>query len=207
MSISRVNKLPYKKLLIASNNPGKVKEITYFLDPFGIEIVSLIGKDVVEPVEDQDTYSGNAELKARYYGQMFNLPALADDSGLSITALDGFPGVISARIAGENKDFNQAFELIKKQLNEKGVEYSEAYFFCALAFWHPHNDEVEIFEGQLDGVVEYPPVFGGYGFGYSPIFRPEGFEQKFSELNDEIRNNISHRSKAFSKFIDNYFRG
>lgn len=158
----------------------------------------------IEPEETENSFVGNAILKARYYGNMFNIPALADDSGLSISELDGFPGIYSARIAGENKEYRHAFNVIEQKLEEKNLKSSKAFFSCALALWWP-DDHVEAFEGELHGNIEFPAVFGGYGFGYAPIFLPNGHELRYSQLNDEIRNKISHRSAAFQQMISQCF--
>lgn len=202
--MTKKRKFQDNKILIASNNPGKVAEIQQLLSPFNLEIFSLIDKGIIEPEETETSFVGNAILKARYYGEIFNLPALADDSGLSINELDGFPGVYSARVAGENKDYNQAFKVIEQKLQENNLESSKAFFSCALALWWPDN-HVEIFEGELYGHIEFPAIFGGYGFGYAPIFSPHDHELRYSQLNDEVRNKISHRSIAFQKMISNCF--
>ncbi len=199
-----MRKFNSSQLLIATNNKGKIKEIRYMLEAFGIEVVSLEDKNIVEPEETGKTFEENALLKAKYYGQMFNMPALADDSGLCIDELDGFPGIYSARYAKENNDFSNAFELIKHKLKEKGKSSSTAYFICALALWWP-DDYSEAFIGKLEGEVMFPPIMGEYGFGYSPIFRPNGFDQRYSTLNDKIRNNMSHRALAFKQLVDKCF--
>jgi XTP/dITP diphosphohydrolase len=198
MSISRDN-----KLLIASNNKGKVEEIKNLLKNFEIDFETLADKDIIEPDETESTFAGNALLKARYYGKMFNLSALADDSGLSILSLDGFPGVYSARVAREEKDFSKVFEIIKHKLEERKLNTSAAYFSCALALWMPSGEE-EIYEAELHGDIIFPPVYGSYGFGYAPIFKPKGFDQRYSEIDDNVRNSISHRAQAFKKFIVKY---
>lgn len=197
-------KFQEKSILIASNNPGKVKEIKELLSTLDLEILSLLDKKIIEPEETENSFVGNAILKARYYGNMFNIPALADDSGLSIRELDAFPGIYSARIAGENKEYRHAFNLIEQKLEEKNLKSSKAFFSCALALWWP-DDHVEVFEGELHGNIEFPAVFDVYGFGYAPIFLPDGHELRYSQLNDEIRNKISHRSAAFQRMISQCF--
>lgn len=194
----------YNSLLIATNNPGKAKEISELLEPYNIKVVSLIDKEIVEPEETGITFAQNARLKAEYYGKLFNLPALADDSGLSVTKLDNYPGVYSARIAGENKDFNVAFKDIEEKLKQKGFESSPAFFSCVLSLWFP-DGTIEDFEGIVDGIVSFPPSYKN-GFGYDPIFTPDGYDKRFSEFDPQEKNTISHRGRAFNKFIDYYFK-
>lgn len=189
------------KLIIASNNPGKVKEITELLSPLNIEAISLIDKNIEEPEETGLTFADNAILKAQYYGKLFDLPALSDDSGICVEALDDFPGVISARIAGPNKNFNTAFDIIETKLLEKGLKTSPAYFICSLALWIPNTD-TKIFEGRVDGDVSFPARGNNNQFGYNPIFTPKGYNQTFSQMTFAEKNNISHRKLAFDKFIE-----
>ncbi|MCT4634961.1 MAG: RdgB/HAM1 family non-canonical purine NTP pyrophosphatase [Rickettsiales bacterium] len=197
------SKFPYDKLLIASNNPGKVREIKSLLDPYGIEIFSITDFDVEEPEETEATFIGNARLKAAYYGKRLSLPALADDSGISIEELGGFPGVYSARIAGPDKDFTIAFDKIEKMLAEKDLKTSPAFFTCALSLWHP-DGIIEDFEGRIDGIVSFPAI-GMHGFGYDPIFTLNGYNKRLSEMAPEEKNKLSHRSLAFKKFIEHCF--
>lgn len=194
---------PYDKLLIASNNPGKIREIKALLDPYNIEIISINDLDVEEPEETEETFIENSRLKAEYYGKLLNLPALADDSGISIESLDGFPGVYSARVAGPDKDFNIAFDKIEKMLAEKDLKTSAAFFTCALSLWHP-DGRMEDFEGRIDGVVSFP-ASGTHGFGYDPIFTLNGYNKKFSEMDPEEKNKLSHRFLAFKKFVEHCF--
>jgi XTP/dITP diphosphohydrolase len=194
-----------QKILIASNNPGKIKEISTLFVPYGIEVVSASDLKVKEPEETGTTFSENAILKARYYGEIANLPALADDSGLSIDELDGFPGVYSARFAGENRDFTEAFKMIEEKLSEKGLASSSAFFTCALALWWP-DQHMEIFEGKIEGSIAFPAI-GDQGFGYAPIFIPKGESRRFSQMEDWEKNQISHRAKAFNKLIQACFNG
>lgn len=187
------------KILIASNNPGKVTEIEALLRDYNIECISLIGKDIEEPEETGTTFLENAILKAKYYGEIFNLPALADDSGLCVDALDGFPGVISARIAGPNKDYSKAFDIIREKLNDKELESSPAHFICSLVLWTP-NGTLTDFEGKLNGRISFPAK-GLNGFGYDSVFTADGYNKTLAEFTSEEKNNISHRKIAFDKFI------
>lgn len=196
-------KFDSSKLLLASNNPGKVNEIKLLLSPFNIEIISITDLNVEEPEETGLTFIDNAKLKAEYYGKICNIPALADDSGISIEALDGFPGIYSARIAGPNKQFNQAFDLIKQKLIEKNLVTSPAHFTCALTLWWP-DGHFEIFEEHLNGSISFPAA-GKHGFGYAPIFTPNGYDKTFAQIEDDEKNKISHRAKAFNKLVKNCF--
>jgi XTP/dITP diphosphohydrolase len=196
-------KFDSKTLLIASNNPGKVDEIKELLAPYNLEVISAKDLNVEEPEETGSTFSENAALKAAYYGRIANLPALSDDSGLSIDALGGFPGIHSARFAGPNRDFSQAFNLIEQKLHEKSLISSAASFICALALWWP-DDYTSIFEGKIDGGISFPAK-GDKGFGYSPIFTVNGYDQSFAEMDMKERNRISHRAQAFNKLIQACF--
>lgn len=187
------------KILIASNNPGKVTEIQALVKQYNIECISLIGKDIEEPEETGLTFLENAILKAKYYGEIFNLPALADDSGLCIDALDGFPGVISAKIAGPNKDYFSAFAIIKEKLNDINLESSSAHFICSLALWTPDELLVD-FEGKLNGRISFPAK-GINGFGYDSVFTADGYNKTLADLSSAEKNSISHRKIAFDKFI------
>jgi XTP/dITP diphosphohydrolase len=193
-----------KQLLIASNNPGKVKEISELFAPYNIETISLTHLDIEEPEETGLTFVDNAKLKAAYYGKLLNLPALADDSGLTIDALDGFPGVYSARFAGPDSDFSKAFTMIEQKLLKKELQSSSASFICSLALWWP-DDHFEVFSGIIDGNISFPPVKGEHGFGYAPIFTAKGHNKKFSQISNEEKNLISHRAKAFNQLITTCF--
>ena len=198
-----MKKFSYNKLLIASNNPGKVKEISLLLSPYNIEIVSVADFNIEEPEETEVTFSGNARLKAEYYGKLLNLPALADDSGLSIEALDGFPGVYTARLVGKGETYKDAFRKVKEKLLLKNLESSAAYFTCSLAVWYPDNSLVD-FEGRVDGVVSFPPR-GEHGFAFDPVFTPNGYNQTFGEMTQVEKEKISHRSIAFKKLVSSLF--
>ncbi len=191
------------KLLIASNNPGKVQDLVELFSPYNILINSVTDANIEEPEETGLTFADNAKLKAEYYGKLLNTPALADDSGLVIEALGGFPGVYSARFAGPNKNFTQAFELIEQKLLEKQLTSSPASFICSLALWWP-DGHFEVFEGKIDGKVSFP-IAGTNGFGYAPIFTANGYDKTFAQLELEEKNKISHRGQAFNKLINACF--
>lgn len=194
-------------LVIASHNKGKVAEINALVAPLGIKAISATEAKVEEPEETGDTFAENAALKANNAALASSLPALADDSGLVVPAIGGAPGIYSARWAGPDKDFNIAFERIRKELGIlpsspsplRGKEFPEAYFICVLAL--NLEGEVYLFEGRIDGRLTFPPR-GDKGFGYDPIFIPNGYDITFAEFDPEEKNRISHRARAFAKFLE-----
>ncbi len=190
------------RLVVASHNPGKVREINDLLAPFGVDGVSAAELDLPEPEETGETFAANAELKARAAAGASGLPALADDSGLEVAALDGAPGIYSARWAGNAKDFTLAMERVEKALGEKGALHEDARganFTCALALASPDGACVT-FEGKVFGTLVWPPR-GRHGFGYDPIFLPRGAALTFGEMEPEKKHGQSHRARAFEKFI------
>jgi XTP/dITP diphosphohydrolase len=186
-------------LVIASHNEGKVAEIRELIEPLFIAVKSAADLAIDEPEETGKTFTENAELKARHAMKACGLPALADDSGLVIPALGGSPGIYSARWAGPNKDFNIAFARIEKELAGK-VENVAAYFIAVLALCLP-SGEMHHFEGKIDGKLHFPPR-GEKGFGYDPIFVPEGYNITFAEFDPAEKNRISHRARAFRQFMN-----
>lgn len=193
-----------KKLIIASHNAGKVREIRALLSPFGVEVVSASDLDLPEPVEDGTTFEANAEIKALAAAKAAKMPALSDDSGLEVHALDGDPGIYSARWAGPNKDFNQAMEKVLVTLNEKGADNYNANFTCALTLAWP-DGHMETFLGKVFGSLTWP-MRGDKGFGYDPIFIPEGKDITFAEMDPALKHDISHRADAFRQMIDACFK-
>lgn len=191
------------KLVVASHNPGKVREIGEFLAPFGIETVSAGELGLDEPDETGDTFRANAELKALAAAKAANLPALADDSGLCVTALNGAPGIHSARWAGPNKDFDFAMEKLRRGMLEAGPVDVSAHFICGLALAWP-DGHVEYFEGRVDGELTWPPR-GGKGFGYDPIFIPDGHDITFGEMEPAAKHAMSHRADAFRQLVNACF--
>lgn len=195
-----IRKLGPGKLVIASHNPGKVREIGELLAPFGIETVSAAALDLPEPDETGATFIANAELKAMQAADLSGLPALADDSGLCVEALNGDPGIFSARWAGETKDFNLAMQLVWDNIEAKGPDAGHgAHFICALALAWP-DGHVEVFEGRVDGTIIWPPR-GDKGFGYDPIFQPHGHAISFGEMEPEEKHAMSHRADAFRQLV------
>jgi XTP/dITP diphosphohydrolase len=186
-----------KQLIIASHNPGKVREINDLLNPFGIMIRSASELSLEEPEETGDTFVTNAILKAEAAAYAAQLPALADDSGLVVEALGGDPGIYSARWAGPGKDFTVAMEKIETLLKPESVR--TAKFVCALALAWP-DGHVETFEGLVKGDLVWPPR-GLLGFGYDPMFLPNGRVETFGEMNQVEKHTISHRADAFGKLV------
>jgi XTP/dITP diphosphohydrolase len=186
-------------LVVASHNPGKVREIKALLGPHGIEPLGAGELGLPEPEETGLTFIANAELKARAAADASNHPALADDSGLWVDALGGDPGIYSARWAGPTKDFRIAMARIEKELREKNAMDFSARFVCALSIAMPHG-EIKSFEGEVHGKLTFPPR-GLSGFGYDPIFIPDGWDQTFGEIDPQVKNDMSHRAKAFQKLL------
>jgi XTP/dITP diphosphohydrolase len=186
-------------LVLASHNPGKVREITELLAPYRVVTKSAAELSLPEPEETGSTFAENAALKACGAAQASGLPSLSDDSGLAVVALNGAPGIYSARWAGSSKDFSVGMARIERELKDKSATNYSAKFVCALALAQPHG-EAEIFEGEVYGHLEFPPR-GTKGFGYDPIFVPDGFTQTFGEIDPAQKHAMSHRARAFAKFI------
>jgi len=199
-----IRKLQPGKLVIASHNPGKVREIRALLGPHGIEPVSAADLDLPEPEETGTTFVANAELKALQAADLSGLPALADDSGLCVEALNGDPGIFSARWAGETKDFSIAMQRVEDKLAALPPETGrDAHFVCALALAWP-DGHVEWFEGRADGVLVWPPR-GENGFGYDPVFVPNGHDVTYGEMDAEAKHAMSHRADAFRQLVSAVF--
>lgn len=195
-------KFPGGRLVIASHNAGKVREIGELLAPFGAEVVSAGDLGLAEPEETGTSFVANAELKARAAATAANLPALADDSGLAVTALGGDPGIYSARWGGPAKDFAMAMGLVNEKLGASADR--SARFVCALALAWP-DGHCETFEGTVDGDIVWP-ARGSQGFGYDPIFQAKGHEVTFGQMDPDAKHRISHRADAFRKLVEACFR-
>jgi XTP/dITP diphosphohydrolase len=187
------------QLVVASHNPGKVREIKALLGPHGILPIGAGDLGLPEPEETGATFAANAELKARAAALASNHFALADDSGLSVTALDGAPGIYSARWAGPDKDFSAAMARIESELRQRGATDLAAHFTCALSLCSPHG-EMRTFVGEVHGHLTFPPR-GNKGFGYDPIFVADGMNVTFAEMEPAAKHAISHRAKAFEKLL------
>lgn len=197
-----IRKLGPGKLVIASHNDGKVREIGALLAPFGIETVSAKTLGLPEPEETGTTFVANAELKARAAADLSGLPALSDDSGLCVDALGGEPGIFSARWAetDQGRDFDEAMRRVETAIAASGPHPSrDAHFVCALALAWP-DGHVEWFEGRVDGTLVWPPR-GDNGFGYDAMFVPTGGEQTFGEIDPDAKHAISHRADAFKQLV------
>ncbi|MBX3483598.1 RdgB/HAM1 family non-canonical purine NTP pyrophosphatase [Phenylobacterium sp.] len=187
---------PGARLVVATHNPGKARELAEILEG-RFELVAAGELGLPEPEETEQTFVGNALLKARAAADASGLVALADDSGLSVTALDGSPGIYSARWAGPSKDFGLAMRKVEERLEEVNADDFSAWFTSALAVAWPNGPAVVV-EGRVDGTLAFPPR-GDRGFGYDPIFVPEGFDQTFGEMEPAAKDGISHRARAFEK--------
>jgi XTP/dITP diphosphohydrolase len=192
---------PGQRLVLATHNPGKLREIAAMLAPLGVEVVSAAALGLPEPEETAPDFIGNAKLKALAAATASDLPALADDSGFSVAALRGAPGIYSARWAGPNKDFTAAMARV---LAETGDDPNRAaWFTCALCLAWP-DGETACFEGRVDGTMVWPPR-GERGFGYDPIFVPEGGSETYGEMDQAQKHATSHRARAFAQLLDACF--
>lgn len=189
------------KLLVATTNLGKVKELIKLLSSLNIEVVTLNEFSIKEPEETGETFKDNAELKAKYYGDIAKLPTLADDSGLSIMALNGAPGVKSARWGGDESDYNKIFIKLENAITESSIKSTNAYFTSVISLYLPNTGELVSFEGKIEGNIAFPPA-GDNGFGYDPVFVPSGYTKTFAEMSADEKNKISHRTQAMNKFIE-----
>lgn len=195
------------KLVIATHNAGKLKEMRDLLAPYGVTAISAAELGLPEPEETGGTFIANAEIKARAAADRAKIPALADDSGLCVEALDGAPGINSARWAGADRDFGAAMEKVEQAVHAANANPPfQANFACALALAFP-GGEVQSFEGKVFGELVFPPC-GGLGFGYDPIFLAKGFSRTFGEMTAQEKHGIpcdgspglSHRARAFQIF-------
>lgn len=198
------------KLVIATHNPGKLAEMRELLAPHGVEAISAGELGLAEPPETGDSFAANARIKAIAATKAARLPAFADDSGLVVAALGGAPGILSARWAGPNKDFSAAMTRVERLLQERGAttpEERRAHFVSALCVAWP-DEHLEEVEARADGTLVWPPR-GNAGFGYDPMFMPDGFERTFGEMTSVEKHGLpplglglSHRARAFVKLAE-----
>lgn len=203
------------RLVIATHNPGKLRELRELLAPHGVEAISAAELGLAEPEEAGESFRANARIKAEAAANAAALPAFADDSGLAVEALDGAPGIQSARWAGPNKDFAAAMAKIDALLRERGAttpDRRKAHFVSALCVAWP-DGHVEEFEGRVDGTLIWPPR-GDKGFGYDPMFLPDGFSVTFGEMTSDDKHGLpprgkglSHRARAFRKLAETCLEG
>jgi len=190
---------PGTSLLLGTRNPGKIHELKLILGDLNFELHSLQEFEGVEvPEESEETYAGNAILKAQFYARATGMTALADDSGLEVEALGGAPGVLSARYAGDSATDADRRELLLKEITRTGSENRVARFVCAIAVAAADGDVLNVSEGICPGSITFAPR-GESGFGYDPLFVPDGYTQTFAELSDEVKNHLSHRARALLK--------
>lgn len=192
------------KLVIATHNPGKLREIAALIEPLGIECVGAEELGLPEPEEIGNSFVDNADLKAREAADLSGFPALADDSGLAVDALHGNPGIFSARWAEDaqgNRDWRRAMQKVWDAVQETEPDAPPAaHFVCALSLAWPNDGQTESFEGRVDGLLTWPPR-GAKGFGYDPMFVPAGGDQTFGEMDPDEKHRISHRADAFRKLV------
>jgi XTP/dITP diphosphohydrolase len=189
-----------ERLVVASHNRGKVVEIEALLKPFGVVTVGAAALGLPEPEETGATFEENAALKARAAAETSGLPALSDDSGLVVPALGGAPGIYSARWAGPGKDFRIAMERVQREL---GAKDRSAHFVAVLALAWPDGG-IACFRGEVHGRLVWPPR-GERGFGYDPMFVPDGYELTFGEIDPDEKHRISHRARAFERLVRECF--
>ena len=198
------------QLVIATHNPGKLAEMRELLSPHGVTAISASELSLPEPEETGDSFAANAKLKAVAAATAAKLPAFADDSGLVVEALDGAPGIYSARWAGPSKDFNAAMSRIERLLEERGANEPakrKAHFVSALCVAWP-DGHIEEVEARVDGTLVWPPR-GSAGFGYDPMFLPDGHDRTFGEMSSiekhglpPLGKGLSHRARAFVKLAE-----
>ena len=187
------------RIVVASHNEGKVRELAELFAPFGIACLSAASLGLAEPEETGKTFAENAELKAVAAAKASGMLAVSDDSGLEVAALHGAPSIHAARWAGPNRDFGRAMERVNRELEASGVADAKANFTCALALASP-DGTAQVFEGKVFGTLTWPPR-GGRGFGYDPIFVPDGYNETFGEMEPALKNGLSHRMRAFEQLM------
>lgn len=201
-----MRKLTEKKIVIATHNPGKLREIQALLEPFGIECISAGQLGLPEPEETESSFAGNARIKAHFAAKESGLPALSDDSGITVDALDGAPGVYTADWAEtpNGRDFPMAMTKVWTLLEEKNAPMPRtAAFNCTLCLAWPDGED-RLFEGQAKGQVVWP-MRGDLGFGFDPMFMPDGYDITFGEMTSAQKTPLTHRADAFKKLVAGCF--
>ena len=188
------------KIVIASHNKGKIREIKDLLNPLKVDILSANNFNLKEPIEYGSSFEENALIKSSYVSKITGIPSLSDDSGICFSDLNNEPGVFSARWAGEDKNFNLAMTKIYDSILKIKKPSYDCFFVCALSLCWPDGSNVTV-SGKIDGKFSWPPK-GKNGFGYDPIFKPLDYDDTFGEMQPELKHSISHRAVAFKKLID-----
>ncbi|MBR3502056.1 MAG: RdgB/HAM1 family non-canonical purine NTP pyrophosphatase [Alphaproteobacteria bacterium] len=194
-----------KKIIFASHNAGKIAEVKEMLLPLGVEVCSADDLDLPDVEETGTTFAENSLLKSKTIAKYTGIPCIADDSGLCVDALHGAPGVYSARYA-PNRDFAKGMDKLLDEIVKSGNPSRKAHFSCVVSLAYP-DGKYELFEGRVDGIIAEQKMLGANGFGYDPIFIPDGYACSFAQMSHEDKNKISHRGRAMQKFkqylIDN----
>lgn len=194
-----------KKIIFASHNAGKIAEVKEMLQPLGVEVCSADDLDLPDVEETGTTFAENSLLKSKTIAKYTGIPCIADDSGLCVDALHGAPGVYSARYA-PNRDFAKGMDKLLDEIVKSGNPSRKAHFSCVVSLAYP-DGKYELFEGRVDGIIAEQKMLGANGFGYDPIFIPDGYSCSFAQMSHEDKNKISHRGRAMQKFkqylIDN----
>lgn len=188
-----------EEIVFASHNSGKIKEMKELLAPYGIKVKSALDMDLPDVEETGKTFEENSLLKSQTIAKLVNKPCLADDSGLCVDALDGAPGVYSARYA-PNRDFNKGMEKLLAEMDKSPNKSRKAHFSCVISLAWP-DGQYKVFDGRVDGQIALQKMGEG-GFGYDPLFVPEGFDCSFAQMGQEEKNKISHRGRAVEKLKD-----
>lgn len=188
-----------EEIVFASHNEGKIKEIKKLLAPYGIKVKSAFDMNLPDVEETGETFEENSLLKSRTIAKLVNMPCLADDSGLCVDALNGAPGVYSARYA-PNRDFDKGMEKLLAEMEKSPNKSRNAHFSCVISLAWP-DGQYKVFAGQVDGKIAFHKMGAG-GFGYDPLFVPEGFTCSFAQMSQEEKNKISHRGRAVEKLKD-----
>ena len=188
-----------KELLFASHNAGKIAEIKQMLAPFGINVKSALDMDLPDVEETGVTFAENSLLKSQTIAKATGIPCIADDSGLCVDALNGAPGVYSARYA-PNRDFEKGMDKLLSEMAKSPNKSRAAHFSCVVSLAYP-DGRYELFEGRVDGHIATKKMYGEEGFGYDPLFVPEGYDCSFAQMSHETKNSMSHRGRAMQKFL------
>ena len=188
-----------KTWVLASHNAGKIKELANILAAHGLDLKSAADINLPEPEETESTFEGNAALKSEAASEATGLVCLADDSGLSVDALGGEPGIYSARWAGEPRDFSRAMQRVHDELENRGAGDRTARFVCVIALSAP-GEPTRLYRGEVEGEIVWPPR-GEAGFGYDPIFQPKGHHRTFAQMSSDEKKTMSHRGRALEAMI------